>query len=104
MKPICNYLLLILLFVTPFFSLQMQAQKPMGKDGFWVVETNVNTPQKATVYFYNAQHQLVYKEEVQHLPLDLSKAKVRRQLNAVLQQSIAAWKRENNQLLANRIQ
>src|SRR5688572_19424621 len=104
MKPIWNYLLLLTLLVTPFFSMQAQSQKPMGKEGFWVVESNINTPKKATVYFYNAQHQLVYKEEVEHLPLDLSKAKVRRQLNAVLQQSIAAWKRENNQLLANRMQ
>jgi hypothetical protein len=102
MKPICNYLLLTFLFALPLVGLQ--AQKPMGKEGFWVVETNVHTPQKATVYFYNAQHHLVYKEEVQHLPLDLSKAKVRRQLNAVLQQSIAVWKRENNPLLANRMQ
>ena len=30
------------------------------------------------------------------MKLDLTKAKVRRQLNAVLQQSVAAWKRENN--------
>ena len=104
MKPIHNYLLYTLLFVLALLSMEVQAQKPMSKEGFWVVESNVATPQVATVYFYNAQHQLVYKEAIQHLQLDLTKAKVRRQLNAVLHQSIEAWKRENNQLLASRMQ
>ena len=104
MKPIVNYLLFALLFALPFFTMEAEAQKPMGKEGFWVVESNVATPQKATVYFYNAQHQLVYKEDIEKLHMDLSKAKVRRHLNAVLQQAVTAWKREHNQLLANRMQ
>lgn len=102
MKPILNYLLLALLFGMPFYTLH--AQKPMNKAGFWVVESNVATPQSATVYFYNAQHQMVYKEIVQNIKLDVTKAKVRRQLNAVLHQSIAAWKREHKVLLASRMQ
>lgn len=102
MKPMVNYLLLFVFFIS-LFTLKAQAQKPMAKEGFWVVESNVATPQKATVYFYNAQHQLVYKEDVTNLQLNLAKAKVRRHLNVVLQQSVTAWRRENNQLLANRM-
>lgn len=103
MKPIRNYLLLALMLILSYTS-NLHAQKPMSKEGFWVVESNVKNPQWATVYFYNAQHQLVYKEAVQNIKLDVSKAKVRRQLNAVLQQSVAAWKRDNNVLLASRMQ
>jgi len=89
-----------LLFAAP----RSNAQKVMPKDGYWVVESNIKTPQQATVYFYNNQHQLVYRESVNNIMLDITKPKIRRQLNAVLHQSIAAWKRENGQLLASRMQ
>ena len=104
MKPMVNYLLFVFFFALSSYTMAAQAQKPMGKEGFWVVESNVATPHKATVYFYNAQHQLVYKEAVEKLNMDLSKAKVRRHLNAVLKQAVTAWKREHHQLLANRMQ
>lgn len=101
MKSLFSLLLTILLLVV---ATNTQAQRHAPKEGYWVVESNIKTPQKCTVYFYNNQHQLVYKEETNDLKLDISKGKVRRQLNAVLQQSIAAHKRESGQLLASRFQ
>ena len=101
MKSILNCLIITLLLLT---ASGVQAQKPMPKEGYWVVESNVHTPKKATVYFYNNQHQLLYKEAVTHMVVDITKAKTRRHLNAVLDQSLAAWKRDKGRLLASRLQ
>lgn len=101
MKIIISCLFVIALLLAAPHAI---AQKPMPKDGYWVVEKNINIPKQATVYFYNNQHQLVYKESISNIELDITKARVRRQLNSVLDQSIIAWKREKGLLLASRMQ
>ena len=103
MKSFFNCLLLVL-FLSAAACTNVYAQPPMAKVGYWVIESNVTTPNQATVYFYNRYHQLIYKEAVNGAPLDVSKAKVRRQLNSVLKQSLALSKQQSGQLLATRMQ
>lgn len=74
-------------------------------NGYWVVESNIHTPKNSTVYFYNLNHVLVYKEEIKGVKLKLSKKRTLQNLNIVLQQSLAAWETrhvagENELLLA----
>jgi hypothetical protein len=99
MTPLLNCLLAAALALA--VAGQAHAQP---KDAYWVIESNVNNPGAATVYFYNRHHQLIYKEAVKGITLDVSKGKVRRQLNSVLKQSVALWKQQSGQLLAKRIQ
>ena len=97
-----------------FFTNICMAQKNAGLSntpgwitdkGFWVVESNQNTPKKSTVYFYNTDKQLVYKEQIEGVSIRLNRKKVLMHLKAVLEKSVAAWEtqqvvRENELLLA----
>jgi hypothetical protein len=55
--------------------------------GFWVTEAEKN-PAKYTLYFYNNQNVLVYKEEIGQ-KLNIKKTWVRKLLKEVLEQSVA---------------
>ena len=89
MKPLLTLAVLILGFVG-----NAQSTVTPSSGGFWVVESNVKTPKSATVYFYTNEQVLVYKETVTGRRLHLKKKKQIRHLNQVLDQSIAAWKKE----------
>ena len=99
-------LLLIVLFATA-----AQAQKTpkwVAEKGYWVLESNIKTPKSTTVYFYNDEGTMIYKEKVEGIRLNISRRKTQKELNLVLTQSLAAWEREmvakeNQHLLASRL-
>ena len=64
----------------------------------WVIESNIKTPKKATVKFYNCRQQLIYQEEIVGLKLKVKNKKVVEKLNAVLNQLVAEG---NNSVSAN---
>ena len=111
MKQLLTYLLLLTLMLLLAAGIDAAAQKvPLAKvnKGFWVLESNIKTPETTIAYFYNKDHILVYKERIEGVKLNLGKRKTRKQLNAVLHQSLAAWENEkvlkqNSQLLASRL-
>jgi hypothetical protein len=72
----------------------------LGDSGFWVVESNHKTPFKSTVYFYNNDQVLIYKEQINGIKLKINRKKTIRKLNKALEQSLAAWQR-NHQVTAN---
>ena len=43
-----------------------------ARQGYWNIETNLTTRDKSIVRFYNAEHQLVYEEQLDGVCLDLS--------------------------------
>lgn len=76
--------------------------------GFWVVETNIHTPLRYTVYFYNRDGVQVYKEKLQHVHFDVNKRRTKMQLKRVLEASVLAWEqqhtsRENEALVISRL-
>ena len=92
---------------------QQEEEKPpvpkwVSNQGYWVVESNKKTPKEATVFFYNTDHVLVYKEEIKGQKLKLNKKKTLVRLKAVLEEAVVSyasgnWGAQNN-LLAVRLQ
>ena len=64
----------------------------------WVIESNIKTPKKATVKFYNCRQELMYQEEIVGLKLKVNNKKVVKKLNAILNQLVAEG---NNAISAN---
>ncbi len=96
-----------------FFSFTTKAQIPSNKTwisdkGYWVVESNRQSPKEATVYFYNNDNILVYKEEIRDQKLKLNKKKTLYRLKAALEEAIAisskgAWVSQKH-LVSNHLQ
>ncbi|RYY68141.1 MAG: hypothetical protein EOO13_13115 [Chitinophagaceae bacterium] len=99
---------LIILSALILFSVSGWAQrlpKYISANGFWVVETNLQQLKSNTVYFYNNNNELIYKERVEGVVLRLHKRRVKMNLKKVLDQSLLAYEqqkksRENEMLLA----
>jgi hypothetical protein len=79
--------------------------KWVSDKGFWVVESNLKTPQTSTVYFYNNQNDLLYKEQVDGVKLNIKKRKTLIMLKQVLDKSllqeVAKGEKQNEQLVKN---
>jgi len=83
------------------------APKWISDKGYWVVESNKKTPKEATVFFYNNDHNLVYKEEIKGQKLKLNKKKTMIRLKSVLEEAEVSyasgnWTAQNN-LMAVRL-
>ena len=74
--------LILIMFLS---SLAGKAQEGMPKEGFWVIESNVKTPRKNFIRFYNHLNELIYEEEVLNKKININRAKVRKALTKVLQ-------------------
>lgn len=61
----------------------------VSEQGYWVIESNVKQPKSSIVYFYNLQQQLVYKEEVTGIRLNVNRTKVKMRLKKALELAIA---------------
>lgn len=66
----------------------------VSEKGYWVIESNVKQPKSAIVYFYNLQQQLVYKEEVSRIHLNINRTKVKMRLKKALELAIAINEKE----------
>jgi hypothetical protein len=107
------------LLVTLLFSLVMQAaifaqNKPrnapewVSEKGWWVVESNIHVPKQHTVYFYNNDGVLVYKEKIEGLRINPAKTITKMQLKQVLETTVLAWEKqhrlkENEALVASQL-
>lgn len=99
-KPFSLLPLLVIFAALPVvcFSQETQAAKKpawVPEKGYWVVESNIHTPKNSTLYFYNLDNVLVYKEEVRGVKIKLTKKSVRLNLKKVLDQSVAAWETQH---------
>jgi hypothetical protein len=63
----------------------------VSEKGFWQIESNINSPEKSTVYFYNNENALVYKEHVEGIVLDLNKRRVKMRLKNALETALLSW-------------
>jgi hypothetical protein len=110
MKPIFKAAFLAIVLS---FALSSKAQSklnttPEKETGFWVIENNKHSPKNSTVYFYNEDKELVYKESIIGKRININRKKTCKQLNAVLEQCLLSWKKEktikeNQQWLAAKL-
>lgn len=108
-----KYIHAILVFTVISFTAAAQTeplQNPgtpswLSDKGYWVVESNVKTPRKSIVHFYNNEHIVVYREKVEGIRINLNKKKTLYRLKAALEQAVVAWEKgkvlkENEEILA----
>jgi hypothetical protein len=90
--------------VLGFFSLSSFAQERVvttpaprwvSDKGYWVVESNTHSPLNHTVWFYNNDNVLIYKEAVAGIKLNTAKRKVKMKLKKVLEVSVTAWEQKS---------
>jgi hypothetical protein len=98
MNKVPFFLFLILSFL---FHINVSAQangkapKWLSGKGFWNIESNIKTPRTNTIYFYNNNKELVYKETVTNKRVNINRKKVCKKLEAVLIQAVTAWEKQN---------
>ncbi|MFL9482793.1 hypothetical protein ACI6Q2_08430 [Chitinophagaceae bacterium LWZ2-11] len=74
--------------------------------GYWTVESNIKTPKHAIVYFYNNSSQLVYKEVIEGIKINLHRESVKIKLTKAMEEAVWAWnfekpKKEDEQIVAS---
>ena len=82
--------------------------KWVSKMGYWMVETNINTPKHNIVYFYNNDNVMVYKETMDGVVLKLDKRRTKMRLKKLVDQTVTAYHQkqiatENGMLVVNQI-
>ena len=92
--------LTFLFFILSLAAAAQKKSKPcMPADGFWVVESNVNDPRSSTVYFYSSSQVLVNQQEIQGKRVNIKRRKTAEKLNALLHQSLIAWRKKEEKVL-----
>lgn len=95
-----------ILIIAALLSVKGWAQvEPLPRDvpewisekGYWEVENNIKTPDTFTVYFFNNEGTMVYKERVEGVKLNIKNRKTLMRLKRALDQSVVAW--ENHHLV-----
>ena len=61
--------------------------------GYWVVESNINSPTDHIIRFYNTDNVLVYKETLKGVKLNAERSKVKMKLKKILESSVLAWEK-----------
>ncbi len=89
--------IIILFFSFSAFS-QQAAPVPawLSDKGYWVTETQLQQPKRATIRFYNNEHVLVGVSTVSGTRLNIKKTKVKMKLKAMLEASLLQWASQQN--------
>lgn len=91
---------------TPEETIIRKTPSWISEKGYWVTESTHQHPDTTTVYFYNNDNILVYKERLEGVVLNLKKYRVKMRLKSVLEQSVLSYEKErilseNKSLLAS---
>ena len=86
-----SFTLLLSLAIISTAGYAQRKHVAMPDEGYWVIESNVKTPKKSTVYFYTRSQQLIGQQEITGKKLNVTKKKVVKELNGMLFQSLTAW-------------
>jgi hypothetical protein len=87
------------LFSLPSFTQEETPENPktprwVSDKGYWVVESNTNSPLRYIIWFYNNENLLIYKETIAGVKLNTSKRSVKMKLKKVLEASMLVWEKE----------
>jgi hypothetical protein len=101
-KTSATAIMLVFISFTSFSQEAEVASHPktspwVSAKGYWVVESNINTPTEQTITFYNNNDVVVYKEVISGVAMKLEKRKVKMQLKKALETSVVAW--EENKII-----
>lgn len=97
-----NLILYVFLIIAVYLPQEISAQPPKNVvEPYWIIKGNVKNPKNNIIYFYNAEHQLMYKEIIEGRKINIKNPNVRQQLNAALADILTAQKQEK--LLADEI-
>ncbi|HEX6193823.1 MAG TPA: hypothetical protein VFZ42_15725 [Chitinophagaceae bacterium] len=96
MKQRSKTILVALLFMIVATTIQAQDSRPEipkwhSEKGYWVVESNINSPLDHIIRFYNNDNVLMYKEAVTGVRMDPTKRKTKMKLKKVLESSMDTW-------------
>ena len=90
-----NLLLYVFLLMAVNLPQATSAQPPENViEPYWIIKGNVKKPKSNIIYFYNAEHQLMYKEIIEGRKINIKNHKVRLQLNAALADVLTAQKQQ----------
>ncbi len=67
--------------------------------GYWVVESNINSPLDHIIRFYNNDNELLYKETLTGIKLNPEKRKVKMKLKKILESTVLAWDKKKDGLI-----
>ena len=110
MKTHRNFLLVIAFLLTALAGISQprkhETPKWLSDKGSWMIESNIHTPRKHILHFYNLQGQEIYTEKVEGVRLNVKRARTKMQLKKVLEASLVAWEQkqvrgENEDLVIN---
>ena len=102
-KQISTFLLAVVLCGSScvgFAQVEQESYAPVtpkwvSEKGYWVIESNVRTPENSVIYFYNNNNELVYKEKLEGIRINWKKKRVLMHLKTVLERSIASWNKQH---------
>jgi hypothetical protein len=63
----------------------------VSEKGYWVVESNINTPLDHVVSFYDNDNTLVYKETLKGIKINPEKRRVKMKLKKILEAAVLAY-------------
>ena len=80
-------------------GIQPKSPRWVSDKGYWVLESNINSPRNHIIRFYNTDNVLVYKETLAGVKLNAEKTKVKMKLKKILESSVATWenKKQGNE-------
>jgi hypothetical protein len=90
-KPLMLAAGLSFFFLCSFAQEEQFIPRWVSDKGYWVVESNIHTPKNNTIWFYNNDNVLVYKETLTGISLNPNKRKVKMKLKRILESSVTAW-------------
>jgi len=67
--------------------------------GYWVVESNINSPLNHIISFYNNDNELLYKETLTGVKMNPEKRKVKMKLKKVLESAVLALEKKKDGLI-----
>ncbi len=94
-KQLLVTLITSLLFQASIFAQSKGAPQGVSEKGWWVIESNIHTPKKNIVYFYNNDGTLVYKEKIDGIRINPARKTTRLQLKQVLESAVVTWEKEH---------
>ncbi len=72
----------------------------VSEKGYWVIESNINSPVNHIIRFYNNENELLYQETLTGVKMNAGKRKVKMKLKKVLESSFLAWEKKKDGLIA----
>lgn len=74
-------------------TVTLKTPRFVSEKGYWVIESNIKKPKEVVVYFYNLENDLVYKEDLKNVNLNINRTRVKMRLKRALEQAIATHER-----------